>query len=188
MILTVDLNASTKLTPGMSVKLTKSNTLMHLSDESRALAKRLKAKYGFVKHSPTNDPALQSKKEADAALHHAKTNKRYRLPEKARERHFLNADTNIIEAQSGADALDDNPKPPPPLQYAIPEPGDLVWLTCESHDSATDVEKHNRRIESIHFNQGWRGDHIYDEFHRHVRRTLGSPGKDLQSLWIRYAG
>lgn len=59
------------------------------------------------------------KKEVDAALHRERTNRRTRMLEKERKRHFRNADTATLESQfsSTLAASDENVKFPVPLEY-----------------------------------------------------------------------
>lgn len=117
MTLTVDPNAPTKLSPELSKKLSNSKRVVQLGRESKALTERLKKKYRFVRYAPPNDPWLKSKKQVDAALHREKTNRRNRMLEKARKRHFRNADTSILEAQfanSSTTTSDEDVKPPVP--------------------------------------------------------------------------
>lgn len=88
----------------------------------------------------------------DAALHREKTNRRNRMLEKARKRHFRNAETATLEAQfvgSTIAASDEDVKPPSTLQYDIPERSDIVRLTCEPIADLTDHEKYIRRIEAL---------------------------------------
>ena len=72
--------------------------------------------------------------------------------DKARKRHFRTADTATLEAQfadASLAASDEDVKPPEPLQYDIPERGDIVRLTCELIADLSDHEKHTRRIETL---------------------------------------
>ena len=72
MILTVDPNALTKLSPELSKKVANSKRVVQLSCESKALTAKLKRKYNFVRRAPPNDPLLQAKKQVAAALHRGK--------------------------------------------------------------------------------------------------------------------
>lgn len=126
--------------------------MVQLGRESKALTERLKKKYRFVRYAPPNDPWLKSKKQVDAALHREKTNRRNRMLEKARKRHFRNADTSILEAQfanSSTTTSDEDVKPPVPLQYDISERDHIVRLTCKPVTNLTDHEKHTWRLEVI---------------------------------------
>lgn len=146
MTLTADPSAPTAITPEMSAKLAKSKSLLSLSAESRALTKRLQKRYGSAKYSPDNDPDSQRKQDVDAALHRLKNNKRNQLLEKARRRHFRNADTHIIEGQSTA--IDDVKSPLSP-QYDVHKRAEVVRLTCESSEGSTDTDMHRRRVQAI---------------------------------------
>ena len=152
MTLTVDLDAPNKLSDELSKKLANSKRVLQLSRTSKDLTKKLKDKYHFVRLAPPNDPLFKEKKEADAALHREKSNRRNRMLEKARKRHFRNADTATLEAQfldSSIAASDEDVKPPAPLRYDIPERSDIVRLTCEPIADLTDDEKHTRRLEAL---------------------------------------
>ncbi|MCJ1360230.1 MAG: hypothetical protein MMC33_010233, partial [Icmadophila ericetorum] len=152
MILTVDLDAPNKLSDGLSKKLANSKRVLQLSRISKDLTKKLKEKYQFVRLAPPNDPLLKEKKEADAVLHREKSNRRNWMIEKARKRHFRNADTATLEAQfldSSIAASDEEIKPPATLRYDIPERSDIVRLTCEPIADLTDDEKQTRRIEDL---------------------------------------
>ena len=152
MTLSVDPNAPTKLSPEMSAKVANSKRVIQLTRESKELTEKIRDRYGFVRHTPANDPLRQAKKKVEAALHREKNNRRNRLLEKARKRHFRNADTNIIETQfadSSMTTSDENVKPPAPLQYDIAERGDIVRLTCEPTTDLTDHGKHVRRLETL---------------------------------------
>lgn len=152
MTLTIDPNAPTKLSPELSKKLANSKRVVQLGRESKALIERLKKKYSFVRHAPPDDPLLKAKKQTDAALHREKTNRRDRMLEKARKRHFRNADTIALEAQFAGSCntvSEEDVKPPAPLQYDIPERGDIVRLTCEPIANLTDHEKHTQRLETL---------------------------------------
>ena len=92
MTLTVDPNAPTKLSPELSKQVANSKRVVQLSRESKALTKKLGRKYGFVRHAPPNDPLLLAKTQVNAALHREKNNRRNRMLEKARKRHFRNAE------------------------------------------------------------------------------------------------
>ena len=93
MTLTVDPNAPTKLSPELSKQVANSKRVVQLSRESKALTKKLRRKYDFVRHAPPNDPLLLAKTQVNAALHQEKNNRRNRMLEKAWKRHFRNADT-----------------------------------------------------------------------------------------------
>ena len=152
MTLTVDLDAPIKLSNELSKKLANSKRVVQLGCTSKDLTKKLKKKYRLVRLAPLNDPLLKEKKDVDAALHREKSNRRNRMIEKARKRHFRNADTATLEAQfvdSNIAVSDEVVKPPAPLQYDIPERSDIVRLTCESIADLTDDEKHTRRIEAL---------------------------------------
>lgn len=98
MTLTVDPNAPTKLSPELSKKAADGKRVLQLSRESKALTEKIKRKYNIVKRAPPNDPLVKTKKQVDAALHREKNNRRNRLLERARKRHFRNADTTIFDA------------------------------------------------------------------------------------------
>ncbi len=152
MTLTVDLDAPTKLSDELSKKVANSKRVVQLGRTSKDLTKKLKKTYRFVRLAPPNDPLLKEKKEVDAALHREKTNRRNRMLEKARKRHFRHADTATLEAQfadSSLAASDEDVKPPAPLQYDITERGEIVRLTCEPIADLPDHEKHARRIEAL---------------------------------------
>lgn len=112
-----------------------SKRVLQLSRESKALTEKIKWKYSIVRRVPPHDPLVKTKTQVDAALHREKNNRRNCLLEKARKRHFRNADTSILEAQfanSYATVSDEDIKPPPPRQqYDIAERGEIVGLTCE---------------------------------------------------------
>ena len=61
MTLTVDPNAPTKLSPELSKQVANSKRVVQLRRESKALTKKLRRKYGFVRHAPPNDPLLLAK-------------------------------------------------------------------------------------------------------------------------------
>ncbi|KAK3170218.1 hypothetical protein OEA41_009604 [Lepraria neglecta] len=150
--LTVDPNAPTKISPEPSKKLATSKRVIQLSRESKALTEKLKKKYRVVHHAPPNDPWLKTKKQVDMALHRERNNRRTRLLEKARKRHFRKADTSILEAQfagSSFTAYEEDVKPPAPLQYDIPERGDIVRLSCEPIVNLTDHRKHAQRLDTL---------------------------------------
>lgn len=152
MTLTVDPNAPTKLSPELSKKVAQGKRVLQLSRESKELTGKLKRKYDVVRRAPPNDPWLKTKKQVDAALHREKNNRRNRLLEKARKRHFRNADTSILEAQfadPSITASDEDIKPPAPRQYDIPERGEIVRLTCEPISDTTDLRKHAQRLKTI---------------------------------------
>ena len=152
MTLTVDLNAPNKLSEELSKKLGNSKRVIQLSHESKALTKKLKHKYRFLRLAPPNDPWLQAKKQVDITLHREKTNRRNRMLEKARRRHFRNADTATLEAQFANEsfaAFDKNVKPSAPLSYDISERGEIVRLTCEPIADLTGHEKHARRVKTL---------------------------------------
>lgn len=88
----------------------------------------------------------------DTALHRKKVNRRNQMLDKARRRHFRNADTATLEAQftdASLAASDKEIKPPAPPQYDILERGEIVWLTCELIANLTNHEKHARRVETL---------------------------------------
>ena len=153
MTLTVDPNAPNKLSEELSKKLANSKRVVQLGRTSKALTVKLKKKYQVLRLAPPNDPWLKAKKQVDAALHREKTNRRNRMLEKARKKHFRNADTATLEAQFADSSLaapdDDDVKLPAPLQYDIPERGEIVRLTCEPIGDLTDHEKHAWRIEAL---------------------------------------
>ncbi len=152
MTLTVDCDVPNKLCDEQSRKVANSTRVVQLSRMSKDLTKKLKKKYQFVRRAPPNDPLREKKKDVDAALHREKTNRRNRMLEKARKRHFRHADTATLEAQfadSSLAASDEDVKPPAPLQYDIPERGEIVQLTCEPIADLPDHEKHARRIKAL---------------------------------------
>ncbi len=91
MTLTVDPNAPTHLSPELSKKVANRKRVLQLSRESKELTQKLKDKYDLVRCAPANEPWLRTKQQVDAALHREKNNRRNRLLEKARKRHFRNA-------------------------------------------------------------------------------------------------
>lgn len=152
MTLTVDLNAPNKLSEEMSKKLANSKRVVQLSHTSKALTNKLKHKYRFLRLASPNDPWLQAKKQVDTALHREKANRRNRMLDKARRRHFRNADIATLEAQftdASLAASDKEVKPPAPPQYDILERGKIVRLTCKLIADLTDHEKHARRVETL---------------------------------------
>ena len=152
MTLTVDLNAPNKLSEELSKKLANSKRVVQPSHTSRALTNKLKQTYRFLRLALPNDPWLQEKKQVDTALHREKVNRRNRMLDKARRRHFRNADTATLEAQftdASLAASDKEVKPPAPPQYDIPERGEVVRSTCELIADLTDHEKHARRVETL---------------------------------------
>ncbi len=152
MTLTVDPNVPIKLSPELSKKVVSGKRMLQLSRESKELTQKLKDKYDFVRCAPANEPWLRTKKQVDATLHREKNNRRNRLLEKARKRHFRNADTSILEAQFPDPfiiASDEDIKPSAPRQYDIPERGEIVRLTCEPISNSTDLRKHAQRLETI---------------------------------------
>ena len=152
MTLTVDPNAPNTLSGELSKKLANSKRVVQLGRTSKDLTEKLRKKYRLVRLAPPIDPLLEAKKQVDAALHREKTNRRNRMLEKARKRHFRNADTATLEAQfvgSTIVASDEDVKPPATLQYNIPEQSDIVRLTCEPITDLTDHEKYIQRIEAL---------------------------------------
>lgn len=152
MTLTVDPNAPDTLSGELLEKLANSKRVVQLGRTSKDLTEKLRKKYRLVRLAPPNDPLLEAKKQVDAASHREKTNRRNRMLEKARKRHFRHADTATLEAQfvgSTIAASDEDAKPPVPLQYYIPERSNIVRLTCEPIADLTDHEKHIRRIEAL---------------------------------------
>lgn len=152
MTLTVNPNAPTKLSPELSQKVASGKRVLQLSHESKALTEKIKRKYDVVRRAPPDDPLVTAKKQMDAALHREKNNRRNRLLEKARKRHFRNADTSILEAQFGdsyATTSDEDVKPPAPRQYDVAERGEIVRLTCEPILNATGHGKHAQRLETL---------------------------------------
>jgi len=148
MTLTVNPNAPTKLSPELSQKVASGKRVLQLSHESKALTEKIKRKYDVVRRAPPDDPLVTAKKQMDAALHREKNNRRNRLLEKARKRHFRNADTSILEAQFGdsyATTSDEDVKPPAPRQYDVAERGEIVRLTCEPILNATGHGKHAQK-------------------------------------------
>lgn len=85
-------------------------------------------------------------------MHREKNNQRYRLLQKARKRHFRNANTSILEAQFAEPSIttsDEDIKPPAPRQYGISERGDIIRLTCEPIADSADHGTHAQRLETI---------------------------------------
>lgn len=152
MTLTVDPSAPTGLSDELSKKLANSKRVVRLSSKSKRLTAKIRAKYGPVKHAPREDPWVKEKKDVDAALHREKTNRRSRMVDKARKRHFRNADTDTLEAQFADTAISASAKDAEltrPLKYNIPERDVVIRLTCEPVTDLTDREKHVRSIEAI---------------------------------------
>ena len=152
MTLTVDPNAPTKLSLELSHKVANSKRLLQLSRESKALTEKIKWKYSIVRHAPPHDPLVKTKKQVDAALPREKNNRRNRLLEKARKRHFRNADISILDAQfadSYATVSDEDVKPAAPRQYDIAGRCEIVRLTCEPVINLTDHKKHTQRLDTI---------------------------------------
>lgn len=150
--LTVDTNAPNTLSRELSKKLANNKRVVQLGRRSKDLTEKLREKYRLVRLAPLNDPLLEAKKQVDAALHREKTNRRKRMLEKARKRHFTNADTATLESQftgSTVAASGEEVKSAVPLQYDIPERSDIVRLTCEPMGDLTDHEKHIWRIEAL---------------------------------------
>ncbi|KAL8997376.1 MAG: hypothetical protein Q9188_006340 [Gyalolechia gomerana] len=136
----------------LSKKLANNKRVVQLGRRSKDLTEKLREKYRLVRLAPLNDPLLEAKKQVDAALHREKTNRRNRMLEKARKRHFRNADTATLESQfigSTVAASGEEVKSAVPLQYDIPERSDVVRLTCEPMGDLTDHEKHIWRIEAL---------------------------------------
>ena len=101
--------------------------------------------YDIVKRAPPYNPLVKTKKQVDTALHREKNNRRNRLLEKARKRHFRNADTSILKAQFSDSYIigsDEDIKPPAPRQYDIAKRGEIVRLTCDPILNPTDHGKH----------------------------------------------
>ncbi|KAL9131373.1 MAG: hypothetical protein Q9217_000700 [Psora testacea] len=141
MILTVDPNAPTKLSPKLSKKLATSKRVIQLSRKSKAFTQKLRKKYHVVLYAPPHDPWFKAKKQVDAALHRKRNNRRNRMLEKACKRYFQIADTSILEAQfadSSLTASDKDVKPPAP----IPERSNIVRLTYKPIVNMTDHEKY----------------------------------------------
>jgi len=152
MTLTIDPSAPTRLSNELLKKLANSKRVIRLSNQSKSLTEKLRMKYGFIRLALWNDPWLKEKKNVDAALHREKTNRRNRMLDKARKRHFRNADTATIEAQfadASISAPNEDVKPVRPLKYNFPERALVVRLTCEPVADLTDHEKHIRRIEAV---------------------------------------
>ncbi len=120
--------------------------------KSKRLTAKIWAKYGPVKHAPREDLWVKEKKDVDAALHRERTNRRSRMVDKARKRHFRNADTDTLEARFADTAISASAKDAEltrPLKYNIPERDVVIRLTCEPVTDLTDLEKHVRSIEAI---------------------------------------
>jgi len=152
MTLTVDPSAPTGLSDELSKKLANSKRVVRLSSKSKRLTAKIRAKYGPVKNAPREDPWVKKKKDVDAALHRERTNRRSRMVDKARKRHFRNADTDTLEAQFADTAISASAKDAEltrPLKYNIPERDVVIRLTCEPVTDLTDREKHVRSIEAI---------------------------------------
>lgn len=62
MTLTVDPNAPTKLSPGLSKKVASGKRVLQLSRKSKELTQKLKDKYDFVRCALANEPCLRTKK------------------------------------------------------------------------------------------------------------------------------
>ena len=99
MTLTADPTAPTRLSAEMSTKLNINKIVVRLRQRNRALTKKLRDKYRFVRLVPPDDPRLQDKKSICAALRREKSNRRNRILEKARRRHVRTAETVTLEAQ-----------------------------------------------------------------------------------------
>ncbi len=152
MTLTVNPSAPTGLSDELSKKLANSKRVVRLSSKSKRLTAKIRAKYGPVKHAPRKNSWVKEKKDVDAALHREKTNRRSRMIDKARKRHFRNADTDTLEAQftdTAISASANDVELLKPLNYNISERDVVIRLTCEPVINLTDREKHVRRIEAI---------------------------------------
>lgn len=152
MTLTVDLNASNKLSEKLSKKLANSKRVVQLSYASKDLINKLRHKYWFLRLTLSDDSWLQAKKQVDIALHREKVNRRNRMLDKVRRKHFRNADTATFEIQfinASFAAFDKDVKPLSSLQYDISERGEIVRLTCEPIADLIDHERYIRRIKTF---------------------------------------
>lgn len=150
MTLTVDLNALIKLSEKLSKKLINSKRMIELSHKNKIFTNKLKHKYRFLRLTFSNDSWLQAKKQMNIALHRKKVNRRNRMLNKIKKRHFRNANTAILETQfidASFAAFDKKIRPSTSSQYDISERDEIVRLTCELIVDFIDHEKHVRRIE-----------------------------------------
>ena len=99
MTLTVDPTAPTGLPEELSRKVSSGKRAIKLTNRSKDLTRHIRDRFRFVKHAPRDDPLVKEKVAVDAALHREKSNRRNRMKEKVRKRHFRTADTAILEAQ-----------------------------------------------------------------------------------------
>ncbi len=152
MTLTVDSSASIELFDELSKKLANSKWVIHLSSKSKRLIVKIRVKYELMKHASRENSWVKKKKDVDAALHREKTNRRSRMIDKARKRHFRNVDTDTLEAQFADIAISASVKDVEltrSLKYNISKRDVVIRLICESVIDLTDREKHVRSIEII---------------------------------------
>jgi len=152
MTLTVDSSASIELFDELSKKLANSKRVIRLSSKSKRLIVKIRVKYGSVKHASRKNSWIKKKKDVDAALHREKTNRRSRMVDKVRKRHFRNVDTDTLEAQFADIAISASVKDVEltrSLKYNISKRDVVIRLICESVIDLTDRKKHVRSIEVI---------------------------------------
>lgn len=178
--LTVGPTAPYELSGDISQNIMNSKTVAKLSNRSKALTRKIKDKYGLVKKAPGNDPLVVKKASVDAALHREKSTRRNKLKEKARKRHFRNADTEDIEAQFADTKAATNSKPSggreKPLEYYIPERGMIVRLVCKPGSGFEAWEKHERRMQAIEARVVLCG----RQESRHLRKPKSAPKDEFE--------
>ena len=151
--LTADASAPTELSSDQRVKLSQHPQVIRLCQKNKALTTQIHAA-GYRPISTAKGTSLfEKKKKIEARLNCLKTRLRDHMIEKARKRHFREADTIAFDSQfSATGAARASSRDAPrvkPIEYDLPERAAVVRLTCTPTDSLTEQGKLTRRIKAI---------------------------------------
>ena len=150
--LTADITAPTELTEEQKFRIRNHPEIGRLVERSKALTLQIKHKGYRTIEQAYGTRLYKKKKEADAALNRARTALRARLREKARKKHFRNADTEEFNRQFGdrsTGAVMERTPPGIPQVYRVEERATVVRLTCGPIVDVTANEEYARRLTCI---------------------------------------
>jgi len=150
--LTADITAPTELTEEQKFRIRNHPEVGRLVERSKALTLQIKHKGYRTIEQAYGTRLYKKKKEADAALNRARTALRARLREKARKKHFRNADTEEFNRQFGdrsTGAVMERTPPGIPQVYRVEERATVVQLTCGPIVDVTANEEYARRLTCI---------------------------------------
>ncbi len=150
--LTVDLNASTKLSKKQKAEFRIHSKILRLSNRNKTLTAQLKSQ-GYRLISIAKETLLYNEKmKAQARLNSYKVRLRHSMIEKGRKRHFRKVDTIAFNSQffvSSDQKLSVSDEPATRRKYNIPERAEIVRWICQSAADLTDQEIFAQRIRGI---------------------------------------